>query len=157
MLALDALDQFFNLQVFYGDAVQRVERTVQHVVQTFVDARTFEGDDGQRVLDDADRGLITLVGAADAARLNVRDVAAHRAEVDGGLHVDDRLGQFAHGLPAAGGAGETSAAARFWGRCPGRLANASTARAIGSIGCISSQKSAISNQHSAIRPGLVHD
>ena len=95
---LDAPDELLDLQIFDGHAVQRVERTVQHVVQPLVDARPLQRHHRQRILHDADGRAVALIGAADAARLDVGHVAAHRAEVDRFLHVQEGLGQVADGL-----------------------------------------------------------
>jgi len=78
--------------------VQWVERAVQHVIQALVDARSFEGDHGKGVLDDADRAAIALIGPTDTARLDIGHVAAHRAEVHGVLHVLEGFGQVAYCL-----------------------------------------------------------
>src|SRR5579859_5385213 len=68
---LDPTEQLFDLEVFDRNAVERVERAVQHVIQALVDARALEGDDRERVLDDADGGAIALIRPTDGAWFDV--------------------------------------------------------------------------------------
>src|SRR5438132_10841685 len=60
-VTLDASDELLDLQVFDGYPVQRIECTVQHVVQAFVDARALQRHHRQRLLDHAARASIALI------------------------------------------------------------------------------------------------
>jgi len=64
---------------------------VQDVIEAVVAARLLDGDEVVRLLDDADHRAVAGRRGAEAARVNVRQVVAHRARDDLALHLFERL------------------------------------------------------------------
>ena len=75
------------------DAVERGERSAEHVVEPSVLVRPLERDDVDRLLDDADDGAVAARVEADRADLVLGQVAALAAEADALLDLLDRRGE----------------------------------------------------------------
>ena len=89
-VAFDAPDQLVDAQVLWIDAVDRGERTAEDVVQAAKLARPFDGDQVDRLFDDADERVVAAGVEADRAALLLGEVAALVAEADTLLDVLDR-------------------------------------------------------------------
>ena len=88
---LDAIEQLADPEIRRLDAVEGGEGAAEHVVEAPVLVRPLEGDDVDRLLDDAhDRAVAPRV-RADGAELVLGQVAAVAAEVHALLHLGDRL------------------------------------------------------------------
>ena len=93
LATFDTLTQTCEPQMLRSDAMQRRERSVQHVIDAVVAASLFNRGDVGRLLDNAYQALIACGAAAIYAGINVRDVAANRAQMKTGLDLTDRLGK----------------------------------------------------------------
>ena len=69
-------EQGRDLEVVRADSLDRRERAVQHVVDAPIPTRALEGQDIERLLHDADQGMVALLISADAAGIVGRDVEA---------------------------------------------------------------------------------
>src|SRR6195952_1066565 len=87
--------QLTDAELLGTDALQRRDRTAEHVVATAELTRPLDRDHVLRLLDDADQRGVTSVVGADAAQICLRDVAAHLAEGGLGLHLHDHVGETA--------------------------------------------------------------
>src|SRR6267143_2106 len=63
---------------------------VQHMIDTFEAAGFFYGDQAVRFFDDTNNGMIARSRSADAARIDISEVIAHRAENDALLNIAHR-------------------------------------------------------------------
>ena len=86
-------EQLADLQPVRPDAVDRRDRPVEDVVEALELARPLEGEDVERLLDDAQPRLVAHRVAADRAQRLVADVEAAIAEDDLVADVDERRGQ----------------------------------------------------------------
>ena len=106
---------------------------MQDVVDALELAGPLQRQDVERLLDDAQPGLVAAGVAADRAERRVADVEAPIAEDDLVADVDQGRREGAGFGVRALEAGGRSAAGPSWGRCPAGGANDSMSRATGSI------------------------
>lgn len=92
LFGFDPLKEFLDLQLFRSDSFDGRNRAVQHVIATVIGTGSFERDQIERLLNDADRCGSGSIGA-DGAGILLGDVEAARAKYDPVFHVDDRFGQ----------------------------------------------------------------
>ena len=88
-----ALEQLADPQPIRADAVDRRDRAVEDVVEALELARPLEGEDVERLLDDAQAGLVAARVAADRTERLIADVEAAVAEDDLVADVDERRGE----------------------------------------------------------------
>ena len=91
--APDARQQALDLQLVRPDALQRRQRTHQHVIHALEVARLLDGRHIRRLFDDADDVMIPIHIAAEGAGVDVGDVVAHRTVRDALLHVAKGVSQ----------------------------------------------------------------
>src|SRR5207244_2821755 len=87
---VDAAQELVDPQVFRLDAVERGERAAEDVVEAAKLVRPLERDEVDRLLDDADEGVVAASVDADAAELLLGEVPALAAEADALLDLVDR-------------------------------------------------------------------
>src|SRR5204863_5130088 len=90
---LHASEQLVDPEVLWLDAVERRERAAEDVVEAAELVGPLERDEVDRLLDDADDGMVAARVDADRAQLLLREVAALAAEADALLHLLDRGGE----------------------------------------------------------------
>src|SRR5690606_35804165 len=76
----ESRDEPGDAEAVRADALDRVDRPAEHVVQPAELPRPLDRDDILRLLDDADEALVAAGVAADRAALLLADVAADLAE-----------------------------------------------------------------------------
>src|SRR5690606_26946750 len=81
-LGSDTGDELADLQLVRPDALQMVDRSLQHVVAALELAGPLDGDDVAGLLDDAQDVVVATGIGADSAELALGDVEAPRAEPD---------------------------------------------------------------------------
>src|SRR5207249_3121979 len=86
-------EQLVHLEVVGADAVHRRDDAMEHVVEAAKAARALDGEDVERLFDDADDAAVAAVVAADVARIRFGDVLTDRAEDRTFLQLDDRVGE----------------------------------------------------------------
>ena len=87
------LEQLADLEPVGADPVDRRDRAVEHVVEALELAGPLEGEDVERLLDDAQPACVAGRVAADRAERLVADVEAALAEHDLVADGDERRGQ----------------------------------------------------------------
>src|SRR5262249_43368567 len=92
-LALETGQELAHLQVLGPDAVERRERSEQHVVAAAELARLLQREQVVRLLHDAEDARVTTWIAADAARILLGDVEADATVDDEGLELRERIGE----------------------------------------------------------------
>ena len=128
---VDASDELANPEVLGSDALERVERALQHVVAAPELSRALEGRDRLGLFDDADdRGVAAVVLADLAQRAPLGHVEAALAERGALLHRDDGVGEPQRVLGSGSSGDRTRSAGPTWGRSPaaGRARRSVTAK-----------------------------
>src|SRR6266571_2600914 len=87
--------KFFDTQIFHSDALNRRERSMQHVVQALVDTRFVQSQYIEWLLDYADHFLVPIRVTTDHTGIGFGDVEAARAIDNALFDAHDRFSQAA--------------------------------------------------------------
>src|SRR5439155_17425142 len=92
-VSLDTTKQLVDPQVLGLDAVERRERAAEDVVEPAILVCPLDGDQVDRLLDDADDRSVATGVLADRAELFLGQIPALLAEADALLHLLNRRGE----------------------------------------------------------------